>query len=157
MTIAGKFFKWVSLTFFNLKAETQKLVPASIDACEAVKKWMDNPNTDKVLTGIEDLIPGKTDDIIINFAHNAIHTWLPIILLKLQSIESLIAISPADLDAKLRVALDELKFSSPENREMFWVGFSGTILKKLASENVDLTTAIKSIQDYYKTYDASKL
>jgi hypothetical protein len=131
MTILGKFFKWVSLTYFMLKKETKRLVPVAIDVVEAVKKYMDSPASDKTISMIEAFLPPKVD-VIVEWGHAAVHQWLPVVLLKLKDFNELINIK--DLDAKVNAALNELKFAAPEVRKMFYENFSTFVLSKMTTE-----------------------
>jgi hypothetical protein len=150
MTIIGKFFKWVSKAFFNLDAFSKKCVPVVVDAVEGIKKAMDNPNSDLVLEVIKGTINNAAGNVIIDKAHAALHIWVPMVLLKLQRAEEILLVE--DLNTKLQLALNELKFSSDENKTMFWKGISSLLLTKLTGGKVDIDQAYVVVQDYYNAY-----
>jgi hypothetical protein len=69
MTIFGKFFKWVSTSFFKLDTFSKKCIPVAVDVVEKIKNIMENPTSDVVLDVIKGSIQGTADDIIIDKAH----------------------------------------------------------------------------------------
>ena len=146
MTVVGRFIKWVSKTFLGLKSETKRLIPVAIEYVEAVKKYMDDPKSDRVFATIETFLPPKVD-AAIDIGHALIHKWLPVFLLKLQSINDVININ--NLEARVNAALIELKMADPAVRKNFYTGFSTLVLSKISNDNVDDATLNKAIQDYY--------
>jgi hypothetical protein len=72
------------------------------------------------------------------------------VLLKLKRAEEILLVE--DINTKLQLALNELKFSSNENKTMFWKGISSLLVTKMTDGKVDINLAYKVVQDYYDAY-----
>jgi len=156
MTIAGKFIKWISGAsqwllgvFKSVDAETKKIIPIAVDIVEGIKSVMDTPQSDMVIAIGESLV-GKPAAAIIEQVHQALHKWLPVILLKLEKAEDIVNVE--NLQEKMQLALNELKFSSDVAKNMFWNDFGGLMITELTTGKVPLQNAKILIEDYYQTY-----
>lgn len=161
MTIAGKIIHWfvgvpawITKTLNLADAKAKVYIPIAINIVNGIKKVMDNPVTDMVAGIVTSAIPGTADDILYKEAETILSKWLPVILLKLQKAEDIANIP--DLQGELKAALNELKFSSDEAKEIFWNGFAGIVLRELTAGDVTLQQGKVMVETYYQTFIANQ-
>ncbi len=161
MTILGKFFHWaasvpawVTKTLNLADAKAKVYLPVVIRMTEGVKAFMDSPIHNDVEIGIKLLIPGTIDDVLIDRLDSILHQWFPIILLKLKDANAIANIP--DLQGQLKAALNQLKFSSDEAKQMFWNDFAGLALREFTNGDVTLQQGKVMVETYYQTYIANQ-
>ena len=79
----------VKTAYDKLTGATKKFIPVAINVVEGIRKAMDSPVDDVVLTIVKTAIPGDADDKFIDKAKATIEQWLPKILIELKLVESI--------------------------------------------------------------------
>jgi hypothetical protein len=147
-----KFFKkiWrgIARAYNYLRGRTREIVPVAIKIVEGVKKVMDSPVDDIVLSIIKDAIPGTADDIMIDKVTKYVKKELPHTLVQLRVIKSIAGID--DPNEQLKAILAELKLSSDEQKNEIYHSLSALILKSLSDGKLTWSESVVISEYYYK-------
>lgn len=147
---------WSKITslFDKVEDKTKKLVPIAINVVEGIKKVMDSPVDDVVLSVVKSAIPGDADDILIDKVKSVVEKWLPKILLEMRLIDSIANVEDPN-DQMLKI-LEQFKLSSDETKNIFYHGFCSLILEKLSDGEISWSDAIVISEYYFKNHGASE-
>jgi hypothetical protein len=152
MTGLGKFLRrlWAAIAnvFHKVENEIKVFIPIAIGVVEGIKKVMDGPVDDVILSIVKAAIPGDADDKLIDKVHKTVQEWLPKVLFELKLINSINDIE--DPNEKLKAILAELKLSSDETKNIIYHGIASLILEKLSDGKFDWTDATAISQYYYE-------
>lgn len=152
MTGLGKFLRrlWAAIAnlFYKVEHEVKVLVPIAIGVVQGIKKVMDGPADDVILSIIKSAIPGDADDKLIDKVHKTVEEWLPKILLELNLVNSVATIE--DRNEQLKAILAHLKLSSDETKNIVYHGIASLILEKLSDGKFDWTDATAVAEYYYQ-------
>lgn len=146
MTRLGRIIRRIGEFFQGLKKETKRMVPIAINVVEGLKKVMDSPADDVILTIVKGAIPGNADDILIDKVHSVVKEWLPKVLLELYKVDTIAQLT--DQNDQLHAILAQFKLSSDESKNIFYHGLCSLILEKLADGKIDWSESIL-ISEYY--------
>lgn len=152
MTGLGKFLRrlWAAIAglFHKVDDEIKIWVPISIKIVQGIKKVMDGPVDDVVLSIVKSAIPGDADDKLIDKVHKTVEEWIPKILLQLNLVNS--TAQTEDVNEKLKAILAQLKLSSDETKNIIYHGIASLILEKLSDGKFDWTDATAVAEYYYQ-------
>lgn len=146
-----RFIKGVANLFSKLDSKTKKVLPVAVRVTEAVKKFMDSPYDDMVIRGLQLIIPGKYDDIVISKAFAAVEAVLPQLILKLKYMES-IALSTMSPEAKAIEVIKSIKFSSDEEKNCFAHNLSSLIIQYLSDGKLTIGECFKLSEFIYEEW-----
>lgn len=155
-TIFGKFLTYVKNLFKTLDEKVKEELPVVIAAVNIVKKFIDSPSSDVDFEVLKMIIPGTTDDVIIDKIHQALHKVLPVMLIKLEMINIIENIQDPEekkeaLCEELLKAFDQLKLSTNEAKAEFIRSLSHKVI-----EVVFGLSWIEAIMTGEFTYQSSK-
>lgn len=120
-----KLSAWIQKIFNALDEESKVAIPIAITITSAVKQFMDSSLGEFSIAALKKTIPGKVDDIILDF----IDDNLADIIIKLKLIESANGIE--DKDEKVRIIISFLRVCSREEQNTFWQGMANLIYQSL--------------------------
>jgi len=143
----GNWFKWA---YTSLNTIARKNVPIAVRFVEGVKKVMDGPVDDIILTLITTAIPGEADDLLLKKVHGLIETILPKVLLELKMIN--VTINLATPESQLVALLDQLRFKSTSDKGAFLQEIAAQSVVYLSDGKLTLEEAKKLAQAYYDYY-----
>ena len=154
MKIVKKIWNAVKSVYEKLTGTTKKFIPVAINVVEGIKKAMDSPVDDVVLTIVKTAIPGDADDKFIDKAKATIEQWLPKILIELKLVESIAGIE--DKNEQLKAILSQLKLSSDETKAIVYHGLASLILEKLSDGKLSWSDSIAISEYYFKNVHVKK-
>lgn len=111
-----KLFAWIQKIFNALDDASKQRIPIAISITSAVKQFMDSSLGDFSINALKKAIPGKVDDIVLDFIDNN----LADIIIKLKLIEAADRVD--DKDEKVRIIISFLRVCSKEEQTTFWQG-----------------------------------
>jgi hypothetical protein len=143
---------WASIkSLWNKKdAVIQKYAHISINVVEGLKKVMDSPVDDVVLSIVKSAIPGTADDVLIDKVKTAIEKYLPTALLNLKMIDSIAGIT--DPTEQLKAIIVQFKLSDDELKNKGYHDFSVLILNSLADGKLSWGECVVIAENYYQTF-----
>lgn len=153
-TFLKKVWSAVKTAYDKLTGATKKFIPVAINVVEGIKKAMDSPVDDVVLTIVKTAIPGDADDKFIDKAKATIEQWLPKILIELKLVESIAGIE--DKNEQLKAILAQLKLSSDETKAIVYHGLASLILEKLSDGKLSWSDSIAISEYYFKNVHVKK-
>ncbi|HJU45518.1 MAG TPA: hypothetical protein VJ647_01990 [Chitinophagaceae bacterium] len=152
MTGIGKFLRrlWAAIAslFHKVDDEVKMWVPIAIRVVQGIKRVMDGPVDDVILTIVKTAIPGDADDKLIDKVHRTVEEWIPKVLLQLNLVNSIA--DTEDVNEKLKAILAQLKLSGDETKNIFYHGIASLILEKLSDGKFDWTDATAVAEYYYQ-------
>ncbi len=141
-------WKGVAKAYNYLRGRTKEMIPIAIKIVDGIKKVMDSPVDDIILSIIKDAIPGTADDILIDKVTKVVEKWVPKVLIEMQLIQSIAGIE--NTNDQLQAILDQLKLSSEETKNIIYHGLASLILEKLSDRKLTWTEATAISEYYYK-------
>lgn len=120
-----KLFAWIQKIFNALDDESKQAIPIAISITSWVKSFMDSGLGEFSIAALKKAIPGRVDDVIIDF----IDMHLADIIIKLKLIES--AAQVDDKDEKVRIIISFLRVCSREEQNTFWQGMANLVYQAL--------------------------
>lgn len=146
--LINKIWQAVRSLYDRLAGKTKKYVPIAIKIVEGVKKVMDTPVDDVILTIVKGAIPGTADDVMIDKIKATVEKWLPKILLELKLVDSIANIEDPNL--QLKAILAQLKLSSDETQAIVYHGLASLILEKLSDGELSWSDSVAIAEYYYQ-------
>lgn len=150
MTIAGRLIRRIGMLFQSLRKETKRMVPIAIAVVEGLKKVMDSPVDDVVLTIVKAAIPGTADDALIDKVQAVVKEWLPKVLLELYRTNEIAQIESEN--DQLNAVLAQFKLSSDATKNIVYHGLCSLILEKLADGKIDWSDSVVISEYYFKNF-----
>lgn len=149
MKFFQKILNFVKKAFGALKNETKEYLPIAIKAVEALKKVMNSPVDDIILTVVGIVIPGIPSDKV-NIIKDKIEAALPKILLEMNLVNSITNIE--DTNAQLQAILNALKVSTDDTKAEKYHTLASKLLVILSDGKVSWGEAVMFTEWYYQTY-----
>lgn len=146
-----KLWAGISKAYKALVGTTQRYVPIAINIVEQVKKVMDSPVDDIILSIVTAAIPGDADDKLVAKVKGIVEEWLPKILLELQIVDAIAGIT--DPNEQIKAILAKLKFSSKETQNIFFHGFCSLLIEKLSDGNISWSDSVALSEYCYQNRD----
>ena len=143
-----KIWSGIKRLFNKVEDATKELIPIAIKIVEGVKKVMDSPVDDVVLSIITEAIPGKADDILIEKITKFVEKELPGILLELRLIDSIAGID--DPNEQLKAILNQFKFTSDSQKNEILHSLASLTLDKLSDGDFSWSDSVVVAEFYYK-------
>lgn len=134
----------------KLDIKVEQYLPVATNVVEAVKKAIANPAFDITTSVVKKLIPGKTDDVIIDKAVVLARAYIPKIALQLEIIE-FITINDDPREQLLEV-FSKLQNVSTETWQKFCSQLAQQIVIDMADNKISWGEAGVYVELYYKTY-----
>lgn len=150
MTVAGRLIRRIGMFFQSLRKETKRMVPIAINVVEGLKKVIDSPVDDVILTVVKSAIPGTADDILIDKIQGVVKEWLPKVLFELYKVDTITQLS--DQNDQLHAILAQFKLSSDESKNIFYHGFCSLILEKLSDGKIDWSDSVVISEYYFRNF-----
>lgn len=147
MTFLKRLFKKIGEWYNTLTNNVKVLVPIAINVVEGIKKVMDSPVDDIILSIIKTAIPGTADDVIIDQAKKILEEWIPKILLILYALDEINEISSKE--EQLKYVLSHFKLANDDVKVSFYHNFATLILEKLADGKLTRSECIILTEYYY--------
>lgn len=144
-----KLFNFIKKLYVSLKDETKEYLPIAIKTVEAIKKVMESPVDDVLLSVIGCVIPGLPTNKI-NIIKAKIEAELPKILLEMNLVNSIANIE--DTNAQLQAILDALKVSTDDTKAEKYHTLASKLLIVLSDGKVTWSEAVMFTEWYYQTY-----
>lgn len=148
---------WISISkiFNSLDCEIKKNLPIAISIVEALKTFIDSPVNDVVCLIVEKAIPGEIDDVLIEKTKNILRDVLPKVLLNMSLINEIEsttdpAIKEKKLNGYLQKAISDLKFSTDEQKQIFYHGLASIIVEKLSDGKLTWSEGTAIAEYIYK-------
>jgi light-regulated signal transduction histidine kinase (bacteriophytochrome) len=148
--ILKKITDWVKNLYQKTDDDLKKYVPIAINIVNGIKKFMDSPADDVILSLVEMAIPNGATVVMIEKIKATVKEWIPKILLDLQIANS-IANLP-NVNDQLQAVLNQIKLSSDETKTMLYRGLASTILFKLSDGKLTLAESYEIEEYYYKNF-----
>lgn len=141
---------WVAIAglFQKVDDEIKVLVPIAIGVVQGIKKVMDGPVDDVILTIVKAAIPGEADNKLIDKVHKTVEEWIPKVLLQLNLVNSVV--NKDTVNDQLKAILERLKLSDEETKNIFYHGIASLILEKLSDGKFDWKDATAVAEYYYQ-------
>ena len=134
----------------KLDNEVEKLIPVATNIVQAVKKAIENPAFEITAMVVKNLIPGSTDDVIIDKAIYLTKQNLPKIALQLEIIDSVTKFK--NPEEQLLFIFKELNNVSSVKWQKFCSQLAQQIVIDMADEKISWGEAGVYVEMYYKTY-----
>jgi len=144
-----KILSFVKKAFNALKDETKQYLPVAIKIVEALKKIMDSPVDDIILTVVGVVLPVLPIDKV-NIIKAKIEAELPKILIELNLVNSIANIE--DTNAQLQAILDALKVSTDDTKAEKYHTLASKLLIILSDGKVSWGEAVMFTEWYYQSY-----
>lgn len=144
-----KLWVWVKWIWFSLDKEVEKYVPAAIGIVEGIKKVMDGPVDDVVLTIVKTAVPGTADDILIDKVKYFVENNLPKLLFQLKLVNTIAGYD--NVNDQLKAILAEINFSSDQVAGAFYHSLASLILESLGDGKLTWSEAVLISEFYYKS------
>lgn len=143
-----KIWDFIKNLYEGLVGTTKKYIPIGIKVVDAIKKVMDSPVDDVILSILNMAIPGDADDKLVAKAKVVLEEWIPKILLELKIVEGISNITGTN--EQLQAILNELKKLSPETQAIMWHGIASLIIEKLSDGELSWSDSVAIAEYYYK-------
>lgn len=153
-TFISNLWNSIKKLYASLNSTSKKMIPIALNIVEGVKKVMDTPTDDIILTIVKNAIPGTADDVIIDKVKSVVEEWLPKVLLELQVANSIAGIE--DPNEQLKAILAQLKLSSDETKAIVYHGLASLILEKLSDGKLSWSDSTAIAEYYYKNVIEAK-
>lgn len=137
---ARKFLMWI-------RRISYVIIPVAVDIAEGIKKAINHPAEDVISEIIKGIIPGKTDDIIIDKVRKLISENIVGVITSLKMVESIATIK--DPNKQLKAILASIKFSSKDEANEFYAKLAASVAEKLSDGRLTIKEAYELTQEYY--------
>lgn len=144
-----KILGFIKKAFNALKDETKQYLPIAIKIVETLKKIMDSPVDDIILTVVEVIIPNIPSDKV-NIIKAKIEEALPKILIELNLINTIANID--NVNDQLQAILDALKVSTDDTKAEKYHILATKLLMILGDGKITWSEAVIFTEWYYQTY-----
>lgn len=145
-----KIWSFIEGLFSKLDKEVEKLIPVATNIVEGVKQVVESETTESVLQVIKFIIPGDTDDKIIDKAMKIAQEYIPKIAYQLNIIESITDIE--DVNEQMIAVVNVLKHSNDDTKSDYWHELAAFTLKQLADGRLTLGEAGSIVEYHYQNY-----
>lgn len=150
MKIFKKVWAWIEGLWNDLDHQIEKLLPVATNVVQAVKTAIENKNFDMVTTVIKNLIPGQTDDVIIDKAVELARKHIPQLAIQLEIYNVIADIS--DPREQLIAVFEKLQTASGEKWQKFCTQLAQQVLVDMSDGKITWGEAGVYVELYYKTY-----
>lgn len=148
MNIFQKVWKWIGGLFGKIEKKVEELIPVATNVVEGIKRVFEN---DQILTALEwvkFVIPGDTDDKIIDKTLELLKRYIPKIALQLEIINSITDIE--DQNEQMIAVLDVLKNASKEEQSKYWHELAKQVLYALSDNKITWGEAASLVEYDYR-------
>jgi hypothetical protein len=145
-----KIWAFVENMFSTIEKKVEKLIPLATGIVEGVKNALENNKVLSVIEIIKFMIPGDTDDKIIDKAIKITQEYIPKIALQLGIIKSISGIE--NVNDQMIAVVNALKEANDEQKSDYWHELAAYVLKKLADGKLTLGEAGSIVEYHYQNY-----
>jgi hypothetical protein len=134
----------------KIDGAVEKIIPVATNVVQAIKLAVENPLFEITTTVVKNIIPGQTDDIIIDRAVVLARLYIPRIALQLNIINSITDIE--DPREQLQIIFAKLQNVKGEKWQKFCSQLAQQIVIDMADGKITWGEAGVYVELYYKTY-----
>lgn len=145
-----KLWSFILKMISKIDDKVDELIPVATHVVEAVKKAVENPAFDITTQVVKNLIPGKTDDVIIDKAVLIARKYIPEISLRLQIIDQISDVE--DPREQLIEIFGKLQDVSSQTWQKFCSQLAQQITIDMADGKITWGEAGVYVELYYLTY-----
>lgn len=145
-----KFLAWVGQLWKKTDAIVDKIIPVAVNVVQGVKKAIDTGTFDVVAEIAKKLIPGTTDDVIIDKAVEIAKKNVPRIAIQLDIIKNIAEIEGTP--DQMKEALFALRNVFGEKWEKFCTGLAQEIAVVLSDGKITTSEAWTLTKLYYDDF-----
>ena len=143
-------WKWVNKLWRSLDNEIEILIPVVTKFVQGFKKAIENDQVGYALEVVKFIIPGDTDDKIIDKAMQIAKEYIPKVALQLGIIDSVLGI--VDENEQMIAVIEVLKGANDDTKSDYWHELAQQILKALSDGKLTLGAAGVLVEYHYKNY-----
>ena len=145
-----KLWSWIMKKLKKLDDKVDKLLPIASNFVQFVKKAIEHKDFDMITTGLKKLIPGTSDDFVIDEIVSLARIYIPKIALQLEIVTT---ISDVDDPREQLIAIfEKLENVSGEKWEKFCSQLGQQVLYDMSDGIITWGEAGVYLELYYKNY-----